>query len=243
MTTTDPYPKHICRTCLDELKIAVTFKKKCENSDYKFRQSSSNADSGKKTYSIRTHILYKNLLQNFIFLSIFIPGQVLQSNKVHDFQVILAQMQKRRELLETKIKFKTNETQPKSSPKFIGLSENNILHKCKQCDLQFDNKVNTIICILMSATHRKQRKIKLTAKNYDLHISLLLPKLSLYFSYTHADFGDSSFLPIFFFLSLNFYDKQHAHSTSYMLSRPQTKKNLIIPPSGIIILQYIISNR
>lgn len=34
----DPYPKYICKHCLDELKIALDFKKKCESSDYNFRR-------------------------------------------------------------------------------------------------------------------------------------------------------------------------------------------------------------
>lgn len=35
----DYYPKYVCKGCLDELKIAFHFKRKCEASDMMFRKT------------------------------------------------------------------------------------------------------------------------------------------------------------------------------------------------------------
>lgn len=39
ITEADCYPKYVCKMCLEELKIAFQFKKKCEASDFVFRKA------------------------------------------------------------------------------------------------------------------------------------------------------------------------------------------------------------
>ncbi|XP_026317701.1 uncharacterized protein LOC113228566 [Hyposmocoma kahamanoa] len=109
---TDGYPKYICMICLEELKTALMFKRKCENSDRKFR---------------------KSLPEETIFAS-STPSIIY-----HDFAQIIQDMRDRinRRVAKRVVKEKPK---PAVKKKYI-IQEPSRVYKCKRCDVVFDTKV------------------------------------------------------------------------------------------------------
>ncbi|XP_073945266.1 uncharacterized protein isoform X2 [Choristoneura fumiferana] len=113
----DPCLKYICKNCLDELKIALDFKKKCESSDYNFRQ----------TQPQRIDKCSRPMV-------------------MHDFALIIHQMTRRRLVRLTGTDGRGHNNRIKLNISYLQ-KPNEVIEararkaiKCQQCDLAFGTK-------------------------------------------------------------------------------------------------------
>ncbi|XP_063380728.1 oocyte zinc finger protein XlCOF7.1-like [Cydia fagiglandana] len=176
VSSTDSYPKYICKNCLEELKVALAFKKKCEASDSWFRQTQSRKASSdswfRQTQSRKTYNHAASIVK-------------------HDFTFLINQMMERR---SSQLAIKREHGSSESKKVNVwGLTENNVgnkdtskkIIKCQRCDLTFDSKELLKehrvkqICIcppcpicgkLVSNLGRHKKTVHLRTEKYTCHI-------------------------------------------------------------------------
>lgn len=162
VSNADSYPKYVCKNCVEELKVSLAFKKKCEASDSLFRQTHSGKANNHAASIVK-----------------------------HDFALIINEMKERR-ISRLAIKRERRNSKSKKANVWdlketnAGVKDRSIKTiRCQRCDLKFDSRAllkehrlkQNCICPpcpicgkLVSNLARHKKSVHLRTQKYTCHI-------------------------------------------------------------------------